>query len=32
MNIVDGGSHFMEPLDLYERDMKPACRDRGHAG
>ncbi|HEY1851444.1 MAG TPA: amidohydrolase family protein [Candidatus Binataceae bacterium] len=28
MNIVDGDSHFMEPLDLYERYIDPALRDR----
>jgi uncharacterized protein len=26
--VVDGDSHFMEPLDLYERYIDPAFRDR----
>lgn len=28
MKVVDGDSHFMEPLDLYERHIDPALRDR----
>src|SRR4051794_5054373 len=27
-NVVDGDSHFMEPLDLYERYTDPALRSR----
>src|SRR5579863_2359120 len=27
-NVVDGDSHFMEPLDLFERYVDPAMRDR----
>ena len=28
MKVVDGDSHFMEPLDLFERYIDPAFRDR----
>jgi predicted TIM-barrel fold metal-dependent hydrolase len=28
MNVIDGDSHFMEPLDLYVRYIDPAFRDR----
>src|SRR6476659_703163 len=28
MKVVDGDSHFMEPLDLYERHIDPVFRDR----
>ena len=28
MNVIDGDSHFMEPLDLYTRYIDPAFRDR----
>jgi predicted TIM-barrel fold metal-dependent hydrolase len=28
LNVVDGDSHFMEPLDLFERHIDPAFRDR----
>ncbi len=28
MRVVDGDSHFMEPLDLFERYIDPAFRDR----
>ena len=28
LQVVDGDSHFMEPLDLYERHIDPALRDR----
>ena len=28
MNVIDGDSHFMEPLDLYERYIDPAYRER----
>src|ERR1700680_307618 len=28
MKIVDGDSHFMEPLDLFERHIDPKLRDR----
>ena len=28
MKIIDGDSHFMEPLDLYERYIEPAYRER----
>ncbi|MGH7934908.1 MAG: amidohydrolase family protein [Candidatus Binataceae bacterium] len=28
MKVVDGDSHFMEPLDLFERYIDPALRDR----
>ena len=27
MRVVDGDSHFMEPLDLFERYIDPAFRD-----
>jgi uncharacterized protein len=27
-DVVDGDSHFMEPLDLYQRYIDPAFRDR----
>jgi hypothetical protein len=26
--VVDGDSHFMEPLDMFERYIDPAFRDR----
>ena len=28
MNVIDGDSHFMEPLDLYPRYIDPAFRER----
>lgn len=28
MHVIDGDSHFMEPLDLYVRYIDPAFRDR----
>jgi uncharacterized protein len=28
MKVIDGDSHFMEPLDLYERHIDPVYRDR----
>ncbi len=28
MTIIDGDSHFMEPLDLFERYIDPAMRER----
>src|ERR1700739_358563 len=28
MNVIDGDSHFMEPLDLFERHIDPAYRER----
>ena len=28
MNVIDGDSHFMEPLDLYVCYIDPAFRDR----
>lgn len=28
MSVVDGDSHFMEPLDLFERYMDPGFRER----
>ncbi len=28
MPVIDGDSHFMEPLDLFERYVEPAYRDR----
>jgi hypothetical protein len=28
MKVVDGDSHFIEPLDLFERHIDPAFRDR----
>ncbi|MGH7917704.1 MAG: amidohydrolase family protein [Candidatus Binataceae bacterium] len=28
MRVIDGDSHFMEPLDLFERYIDPAFRDR----
>lgn len=28
MPIIDGDSHFMEPLDVFERYVEPAFRDR----
>src|ERR1700693_5541129 len=28
MRVIDGDSHFIEPLDLFERYIDPAWRDR----
>ena len=28
MHVIDGDSHFMEPLDLYPRYIDPAFRER----
>jgi hypothetical protein len=28
MRVIDGDSHFIEPLDLFERYIDPAYRDR----
>ena len=28
MRVIDGDSHFMEPLDLFPRYVDPAFRDR----
>src|SRR5258708_38890749 len=28
MRVIDGDSHFIEPLDLFERYTDPAYRDR----
>ncbi len=28
MRVIDGDSHFMEPLDLYVRYIDPAFRER----
>ncbi|MBI3301290.1 MAG: hypothetical protein HYZ72_04330, partial [Deltaproteobacteria bacterium] len=28
MKVIDGDSHFMEPLDLFERFIDPAYRDQ----
>ena len=28
MRVIDGDSHFIEPLDLFERYIAPAFRDR----